>query len=246
MDISKHNDIKKLNILITGGSKGIGKTIALNFLKDGHNVICTYNSSHESAQEIKLNGGYIYKLDIRNCDECRSFTEDIFSQFTKIDVLINSAGILKNGLFHKLDYDSWNNVINTNLTSLYNITHPILNNMLNFGFGRIINISSVSGLKGSKGQSNYCASKFGMIGFTKCLAIEYGRKNIFTNCICPGLVNTEMLHDINESVLTKILEQVPVNILIEPVEIYNICKLLISSNNSNGVIYNLDGGMTSM
>ena len=118
--------------------------------------------------------------------------------------------------------------------------------MLNFGFGRIINISSVSGLKGSKGQSNYCASKFGMIGFTKCLAIEYGRKNIFTNCICPGLVNTEMLHDINESVLTKILEQVPVNILIEPVEIYNICKLLISSNNSNGVIYNLDGGMTSM
>jgi acetoacetyl-CoA reductase len=246
MNVCKDNDFKKLNILITGGSKGIGKTIGLNFLKEGHNVICTYNSSHESAQDIKLNGGYIYKLDITNYEECQSFAQNILGQFSKIDVLINNAGILKNGLFHKLDYTSWNNVINTNLTSLYNITHPIINNMLKYEFGRIINISSVYGLKGSKGQSNYCSSKFGVIGFTKCLAIEYGRKNILTNCICPALVNTEMIKDINESVLNKILDQTPINSLIEPIEIFNICKSLIMSNHSNGVIYNLDGGMTSM
>lgn len=166
----------KFNILITGGSRGIGKTIALKFLEDGHNVIITYNNSQESALNIEKQGGHIYQLNIVNYEECQNVMQTIINKFGKIDVLINNAGILKNGLFHKLDYESWYNVINTNLISIYNITNPIINNMLKHEFGRIINISSVYGLKGSKGQSNYCASKFGLIGFTKCLAVEYGRK----------------------------------------------------------------------
>ena len=235
----------KLNILITGGSKGIGKSIALNFLKDGHNVIITYKSSYENACEIQCAGGDIYELDITDYEKTQSLTQNIINKYKKIDVLINNAGILKNSLFHKMKHEDWFDVINTNLMSIYNITNPIVNNMIQFNFGRIINISSVCGLKGSKGQSNYCASKFGIIGFTKCLALEYGRQNIHTNCICPGLVDTDMLNNIDNQILGKILNQIPVNTLIEPEEIYNICKLLVNSKNSNGVVFNLDGGMSA-
>jgi NAD(P)-dependent dehydrogenase (short-subunit alcohol dehydrogenase family)/acetyltransferase-like isoleucine patch superfamily enzyme len=235
----------KLNILITGGATGIGRSIAVNFIKDGHNVIITYNKSYNEAIELNKTGAFIYELNITDTDMCKQVLQNIITDFTKIDVLINNAGVLQNGLFHQMSYENWHNVINTNLISIYNITHPVINNMLEYNNGKIINISSISGLKGSKGQSNYCASKFGIIGFTKTLALEYGRKNILTNCICPGLVNTDMLNEIDNKVVDKILDSIPVNKLIDPDEIFNICKLIINSKNCNGSIFNIDGGMLS-
>ena len=235
----------KLNILITGGSKGIGKSIAINFLNQGHNIIILYNNSYKEALELQNMGIFIYKLDITNNNECQIVLQNIINDFTKIDVLINNAGILKNDLFHKMTHETWYEVINTNLISIYNITHPIINNMLEHKKGQIINISSIYGLKGSKGQTNYCASKFGIIGFTKALALEYGRKNIQTNCICPGLVNTDMIKEIDNKVLDKILDTIPINKLIEPDEIFEICNLLVNSKNCNGTIFNIDGGMFS-
>lgn len=235
----------KLNILITGGATGIGKNIAVNFLKEGHNVIITYNKSYNEAIELNKIGVFIYELNITDTDMCKQVLQNIINDFTKIDVLINNAGVLKNGLFHQMSYENWHNVINTNLISIYNITHPVINNMLEHNNGKIINISSIFGLKGSKGQTNYCASKFGIIGFTKTLALEYGRKNILTNCICPGLVNTDMLNEINNKVVDKILDSIPVNKLIDPDEIFNICKLIINSTTCNGSIFNIDGGMLS-
>jgi NAD(P)-dependent dehydrogenase (short-subunit alcohol dehydrogenase family) len=236
---------KPLNILITGGSKGIGKNIATNFLNYGHNVIITYNNSYKEAIYLKDQGIFIYKLDITNKDECKSVINNIIDVFNKIDVLINNVGIIKNSLFNKMVYDDWYNVINTNLISIYNVTHPVINNMLKYNEGKIINIASICGLKGSRGQSNYCASKFGIIGFTKTLALEYGSKNIYTNCICPGLVDTDMIKEIDSKVIEKVLASVPISKLITPDEIFNICKLLIYSNSCNGSIFNIDGGMFS-
>ena len=142
-----------------------------------------------------------------------------------------------------MTFENWFDVINTNLISVYNVTNPIINNMLEHKKGKIINISSIYGLKGSKGQTNYCASKFGIIGFTKSLALEYGNKNIHTNCICPGLVDTDMIKEINSKILEKILNDVPINKIINPDEIFNVCQLLINSNSCNGTIFNIDGGM---
>jgi acetoacetyl-CoA reductase len=190
-------------------------------------------------------GIHIYKLDITNNGDCITTLNSIINDFTTIDILVNNAGIIKNDLFHKMKYEDWFDVINTNLISLYNITNPVINNMLKHNKGKIINISSISGLKGSKGQSNYCSSKFGVIGFTKTLALEYGSKNIQTNCICPGLVDTDMIDKIDSKILEKILNNNPINKLIQPDEIFDICQLLINSNFCNGSIFNIDGGMNS-
>lgn len=245
-EISANSGIqKKINVLITGGAKGIGKTLATNFLKNGYNVIITYNSSYEEAILLKNMGIHIYKLDITNNGDCITTLNSIIDDFTTIDILINNAGIIKNDLFHKMKYEDWFDVINTNLISLYNITNPVINNMLKHNKGKIINISSIYGLKGSKGQSNYCSSKFGVIGFTKTLALEYGNKNIQTNCICPGLVDTDMIDKIDSKILEKILNNNPINKLIHPDEIFDICQLLINSNFCNGSIFNIDGGMNS-
>lgn len=233
------------NVLITGGSKGIGKNLAINFKNNNYNVIIIYNNSKNDALELEKIGINIYKVDITNYEDTIKVINSIISKFKRIDILINNAGILKNNLFHKMSYDDWSSVINTNLTSIYNVTNPILNNMYENKSGKIINISSIYGLIGSKGQCNYCSSKFGIIGFTKCLALEYGRHNIHTNCICPGLVDTDMINNIDDKVKNKILDKIPVNKIIDPIEIFNICELFINSNNSNGSIVNIDGGMLS-
>ena len=145
-----------------------------------------------------------------------------------------------------MKYEEWFDVINTNLISLYNVTHPILNNMLLNGGGKIINISSISGIKGFKGQTNYSSSKFGVIGFTKSLALEYSDKNILVNCICPGLVNTDMIKDIREDILEKIVNSQPVKKLIDPIEIFKLCDYLLKSEVITGAFYSIDCGMSCM
>ncbi len=230
-------------ILITGGSKGIGRNIALHFSKN-YRVIITYNKSENEAKELLEHKIIIYKMNISNRDECTNTINEILNLYT-IDILVNNAGILSNSLFHKMFYFQWESVLDINLKSLYYITQPILKNMLDKKIsGKIINISSVSGLKGSKGQSNYCSSKFGVIGFTKSLALEYGDKNILVNCICPGLVDTDMISSINENIKKKIIDSLPIKKIIPPQEISKMVDFLVNSEYITGSVFSIDCGMS--
>jgi acetoacetyl-CoA reductase len=186
---------------------------------------------------------HIFKLNVTNNKECQSVINSIIEKFKRIDILINNAGILDNQLFHKMTYNQWSNIIDTNLNSLYNVTHYVIQNMIENNNGKIINISSICGLKGSKGQTNYSSSKHGTIGFTKSLALEYGDKNISVNCICPGLVDTDMVRKINEKITSKIINNNPIKKVIPPIEIAKACEFFINSDYCSGTILNLDCGM---
>jgi acetoacetyl-CoA reductase len=236
----------KKNILITGGTRGIGKALALNFLKnkDTENVIVIHKNNLKDDDSLINSGIHFYKMDVTNHKETCFIITEIIQKFSRIDVLINNVGILKNSLFHKMEYDDWLAVINTNLISLYNVTFPVIQNMILHNYGRIINIASICGIKGSKGQTNYCASKFGVVGFTKSLALEYSDKNILVNCICPGLTETDMIKDIREDILNKIISNQPIKKLIDVNEIYELCNTIVNSNCITGSVFTIDCGMS--
>ena len=237
-------DKTKKTIFITGGSRGIGKAIALHFKNLDYNVIISYNKSIEFAKKLSESGIYIFKMDVTNYQQCKTVIKNITEKFNKIDVLINNAGILENQLFHKMNIDQWNSVINTNLNSLYMVTHNVIQYMIEKRSGKIINISSICGIKGSKGQTNYAASKHGVIGFTKSLALEYGDSNILVNCICPGLVETDMFHNINPKITDKIIQSNPIKKVINSFEIAKTCAFLAESEFCTGTIINVDCGMS--
>jgi len=230
-------------VFITGGSKGIGKSIALYFKELQYNVVISYNKSINDANDLQKKGIHIYKMDVTNNAECVETIRNIIIDFGRIDILVNNAGVIDNQLFHKMLPEQWTNVISTNVNSLYNVTHSIIQNMIENNYGRIINISSIVGLKGSKGQSNYSSSKHAVIGFTKTLALEYSDKNILVNCICPGLVNTDMIKLIHPNIVNKIIESMPIKKIIEPFEIAKACEFLANSDYCTGTILNLDCGM---
>ena len=209
-----------------------------------YNVVITYNNSLVQANELEKYGIFIYKMNITNNLNCKNVIQDVINKFKKIDILINNAGILDNQLFHKMDIDKWKNVIDTNINSLYNVTYYIIQNMIENKNGKIINISSVCGIKGSKGQTNYSTSKHGVIGFTKSLALEYGNTNIQVNCICPGLVDTDMIKSINKKVIDKIIESNPIKQIINPIEIAKACDFFVNSNYCSGSILSIDCGMS--
>ena len=241
---AKQSNKSKKTIFITGGSKGIGKAIATHFLKLEYDVVISYNKSADKAAELKNYGIDIYKMDVTNLEECAEVTSNIFKKYGKLDILVNNAGILNNQLFHKMTPDQWSTVISTNVNSLYNVTHPVIKHMLESGSGgKIVNISSIYGLKGSKGQTNYAASKHAVVGFTKSLALEYGDKNVLVNCICPGLVDTDMLQSIHPKVSAKIVDATPLKKVIDPVEIARACEFFAKSEFCTGTALNLDCGM---
>ena len=217
------------NILITGGSRGIGKCLALHFLQNEQikNVIVLHKNDILD-EEYKKIGIHFFKIDITLYEETKNIINNIIEKFGKIDILINNAGILKNSLFHKMKFEEWNQVIQTNLTSIYNVTHPIIQNMLENNYGRIINISSISGLKGSKGQTNYCSSKFGLIGFTKSLAKEMGARNIRCNTVAPGFIETDMTDELDDKTREAYLSNIPLKRFGKPAEIADVCVFLSS------------------
>jgi NAD(P)-dependent dehydrogenase (short-subunit alcohol dehydrogenase family)/acetyltransferase-like isoleucine patch superfamily enzyme len=235
--------VPRPTILITGGSRGIGRMIAQHFNKLNYTVIITYYKSVSQAKELESEGIIIYKMDVTNYTECESVIHNIINRVAKIDVLVNNAGIIENKLFHKMSSDSWNSVIDTNVNSLYNVTRNVIQNMMDHSNGRIINISSISGLKGSIGQTNYSSSKHAVIGFTKSMALEYGKSNILVNCICPGLVSTDMINNINPKYLERIVNSNPIPKIIAPVEIAKACEFFVNSDYCTGTIMNIDCGM---
>ena len=207
--------------IVTGGTRGIGAAISKALKAAGYQVAATYHANEEAAAEFKAETGvHVYKWDVGVYDECVAGIASVEKDLGPVDVLVNNAGITKDGMFHKMTPEQWYAVINTNLNSLFNMTRPVIEGMRERGFGRIINISSVNGQKGQMGQSNYSAAKAGDIGFTKALAQENANKGITVNAICPGYIATEMVKAVPKEVLEKsILPQIPLRRLGEPEEI---------------------------
>ena len=219
--------------VVTGGTRGIGAAISKALKAAGCQVAATYHANDEAADKFKAETGvHVYKWNVSIYDECVAGLAKVEKELGPVDVLVNNAGITKDGMFHKMTPDQWYAVINTNLNSLFNMCRPVIEGMRERGFGRIINISSVNGQKGQMGQSNYSASKAGDIGFTKALAQENANKGVTVNAICPGYIATEMVKAVRKEVLdNQILPQIPVRRLGEPEEIAR-CVVFLASDDA--------------
>jgi 3-oxoacyl-[acyl-carrier protein] reductase len=237
--------------IITGGSRGIGKAIVEIFVKQGANVAFTYSSSSDAAKAIenKLSTKNVkvksYKSDASNFEEAQLLAASVLEEFGSIDILINNAGITKDNLLMRMSEEDFDRVIQVNLKSVFNMTKAVQRTMLKQRKGSIINMSSVIGVKGNAGQSNYAASKAGIIGFTKSMAIELGSRNIRSNAIAPGFIVTEMTEELGEETIKQYFEAIPLKRGGSPEEIANTCVFLGSDMSSylTGQVLNVDGGM---
>ena len=207
--------------VVTGGTRGIGAAIAKALKGAGYSVAANYGGNDEAAQKFKSSTGIaVYKWDVGSYEACEAGLKQVATDIGPVEVLVNNAGITRDAMFHRMKPEQWSAVINTNLSSLFNMCRPVIEGMRERKFGRIVNISSINGQKGQMGQSNYSAAKAGEIGFTKALAQECARAGITVNAICPGYINTEMVQAVPKDVLEKsILPQIPVGRLGEPEEI---------------------------
>lgn len=232
--------------LVTGGSRGIGAAISMSLKDAGHNVVANFAGNEEKAAAFTAETGiHTVKFDVGDYDACvEGIAKAEEMAGSPIDVLVNNAGITRDGMFHKMTPEQWNDVIRVDLTSLFNMSRPLIEGMRERGFGRIINISSINGQKGQMGQVNYSAAKAGVIGFTKALAQETARKGITVNCIAPGYINTEMVAAVPEKVLESIIAGIPVNRLGEAEEIGKAVTYLASDDAGfmTGSVMSINGG----
>ena len=197
--------------VVTGGSRGIGEAISLALKEAGYNVVATYAGNEEAAGQFTADTGIpTYKFDVGDFDACQAAVAAIESDVGPIEVLVNNAGITRDGTMHKMSFEQWNQVIQTNLTSCFNMCKAVINGMRDRNFGRIVNIGSINGQAGQYGQVNYAAAKSGIHGFTKALAQEGAAKGITVNAIAPGYIATEMVRAVPENVLEKIVARIPV------------------------------------
>lgn len=240
--------MEKKNILITGGSRGIGSELVLELARSGHKVIFTYFNSQKSAEEIvnmlKEEDVFVdaYKLDVRNHKEVLDVFNTIISKYKKIDVLINNAGISQIKPFLDTSLEDWEDMMNTNLNSIFYTTRIIAENMNHYKEGLILNISSIWGLVGSSCEVPYSTSKAGVIGFTKALAKELGPSNIRVNSIAPGFIDTEMNSKIDSDVLNEIKEEIPLGKIGKKVDIVRCIKWLIDDEYTTGQVISITGG----
>jgi len=222
-------------VLVTGGMGGLGETISTKMADAGYKVVVTYSPSNtksvEWLAEMKTNGYDITAVacDVADFDSCTKAVAEVLGKVGEVDILVNNAGITRDTTFKKMDKVNWDAVMRTNLDSLFNMTKQVADGMVERGWGRIINISSVNGSKGAFGQTNYSAAKAGVHGFTKALALEVAKKNVTVNTISPGYIGTKMVTAIPEDVLnTKILPQIPVGRLGKPEEVAGLVIYLAS------------------
>ena len=207
--------------LVTGGTRGIGAAISVALKEAGYQVAATYGGNDDAAAAFKDETGIaVYKWDVGDFEACQAGVARIEADLGPVEVLVNNAGITRDGMLHRMTPESWRAVITTNLDSLFNMTRNVIEGMRARGFGRIVSISSINGQKGQMGQSNYSAAKAGLIGFTKAVAQENAFKGITVNAVAPGYIGTEMVRAVPEEVLnTKILPLIPVGRLGEPEEV---------------------------
>jgi acetoacetyl-CoA reductase len=219
--------------VVTGGTRGIGAAISLALKSAGYRVAANYAGNDEAAHAFHAETGIpVFKWDVSSYEACSEGLARIEAEVGPIEVLVNNAGITRDAMFHKMTPQQWHEVINTNLTGLFNMTHQVWAGMRERSFGRIVNISSINGQKGQMGQANYSAAKAGDLGFTKALAQEGAAKNITVNAICPGYIGTEMVLAIPEKVLNeRIIPQIPVGRLGTPDEIAR-CVVFLASDDA--------------
>jgi len=233
-------------VLVTGGTKGIGEAICKAFKEKGYTVVATYAHNDDAAQKFEKETGIkVFKWDVSNYDQCVDGVAQVQEKLKKnIEVLVNNAGITRDGMLHKSSPEDWQAVINTNLSSCYNMCRSVINDMRNNNFGRIISISSINGLKGQLGQTNYAAAKAGIIGFTKSLALESAIKGITVNAIAPGYTNTEMISKLEPEIIEAIKKQIPVQRLGEPKDIARAAVFLAADEASfiTGETLSVNGG----
>jgi len=243
--------LENKNTLITGATRGIGKGIALEFAKQGANIAFTYNSSIEAAQNlenelssygIKAKG---YQSNAASYEAAQDLAKEVLNEFGTIDVLINNAGITKDNLLMRITEEDFDKVIEVNLKSVFNLTKAVIRPMMKQRAGSIINMTSIVGIKGNAGQTNYAASKAGIIGFTKSVALELGSRNIRCNAIAPGFIETEMTAKLNEDVVQGWRDAIPLKRGGNPKDIADACVFLASDMSSyiTGQTLSVDGGM---
>ncbi len=218
--------------LVTGGTRGIGAAISIALRDAGYKVAATYAGNDDAAAAFTKDTGIAtYKWSVADYDACVTGIAQVESDLGPVEILINNAGITRDGMFHKMTREQWQEVMDTNLNGVFNMTHPVWNGMRERKFGRVINISSINGQKGQMGQANYSAAKAGDIGFTKALAQEGAFKGITVNTICPGYIGTEMVMAVPEKVRDSIIAQIPVGRLGEANEIAR-CVTFLASDDS--------------
>ncbi|MEC8175957.1 MAG: 3-oxoacyl-[acyl-carrier-protein] reductase [Bacteroidota bacterium] len=238
-------------VLITGGSRGIGKGIVKVLVENGANVAFTYASSSGPALELseKLNSNktkcFSYKSDASVYSDCEKLIQDVLNDLGNIDVLINNAGITKDNLLLRMSEEDYVKVMDVNMKSVFNMTKAIQRTFLKNKKGSIINMSSVVGVKGNAGQSNYAASKAAIIGFSKSIALELGSRNIRCNVIAPGFIKTEMTDKLSDELIHSWNENIPLKRPGESEDVANLCLFLASdlSNYITGQVINIDGGL---
>jgi len=233
--------------LVTGGTRGIGKAVSVALKKAGYTVVANYAGNDEAATKFKNETGIpVYKFDVGNFDAVTAAVAKIKADVGAVEVLVNNAGITRDVPLHKMTREQWDAVINTNLSSLFNLSRNVIDDMRAANFGRIISISSINGQKGQFGQTNYSASKAGDLGFTKALALETASKGITVNAITPGYIGTEMVMAVPKEVLdSKIIPLIPVGRLGEPEEIAR-CVLFLAADDAGfitGSTISANGGM---
>jgi 3-oxoacyl-[acyl-carrier protein] reductase len=237
--------------LITGGTKGIGKAIALELASNGFNVAINYRSESSDMEDLKKQieekgvTCFFAKADISIFEDCEKMIEEVFNYFGRIDVLVNNAGITKDTLLMRMKKEDFETVINVNLNGTFNCTRNVIPHMVKQRSGRIINISSVVGVVGNVGQTNYSASKAGIIGFTKSLAKEVASRNILVNAVAPGFIETNMTNVLSDTIKENILNQIPLKRMGTAEEVARVVKFLTSEDSSyiTGQVINIDGGM---
>jgi len=238
--------------LVTGGSRGIGKSIVWTLAAEGARVAFAYKSSTESAEklvaDLKLDQreAIAYQADVKDKAAADRVVEQVIEKWEKLDILVNNAGVIRDGLLATMSEDQWSEVIATNLNSVYNFCHAVTRPMMSARYGRIINIASVAANYGNPGQSNYAASKGGVIGFTRCLASELGRRGITVNAVAPGFIETDMTIDVRKVAEEQIKKRIPLRRLGQPEDIARAVLFLASDEASyiTGQTLTVDGGLT--
>ena len=243
--------LQNKTVLITGASRGIGKGIATVFAEHGANVVFSYSSSVDAANALETELQALgvqakgYQSNAADFEQAQELVENVLADFSTIDVLINNAGITKDNLLMRISEEDFDKVIEVNLKSVFNLTKAVQRTMLKQRHGSIINMSSVVGVKGNAGQSNYAASKAGIIGFSKSIALELGSRNIRCNVIAPGFIETEMTAKLSEEVVAGWRAGIPLKRGGTPNDVANACVFLASDLSSyiTGQVINVDGGM---
>ena len=237
--------------LITGATRGIGRQIAITFAKEGYDIALNYRKENEELESVKKEieenkvTCFAVKGDVSNFEDCEEFTKQIIEKFGRIDVLVNNAGITKDMLLMRMKREDFEQVIDVNLVGTFNVTKNVISYMLKARTGRIINISSVVGVSGNAGQTNYAASKAGMIGFTKSLAKEVASRGILVNAVAPGFIETSMTAVLKDEVKEEIAKSIPLKRMGTAQDVANVVRFLASEDSSyiTGQVVHVDGGM---